>query len=405
MRRPALVALVVLLLFGLILFLNRTPPEPDRPEPETTAASSASTEPTPAESDPPKEKEIPLSERSDEELDAILGPLPEGMTAEQRREALRFQDAEPDVRFGCTTRNHRVRVEIKDDVAKLEVRDVAGTWGDEPTKVMTRQGMPEQTVADDCEAKQYIFQDGDTTWEVRDGGCDRPDSPPPGPWTGKLIIREEGKKPSFDDCGQSGALTRQGFTITWRPGHAEAARDDGLLVPLYSDTNTKEGEVVTSTLHTLLSIVGPYVSFAVETYRQGAEPPYELWWEVIDITQPDNPPDLRELFDNDLILQAIKQDRKLDEFGADAEAATLDAFLGRLDGGCEADTGPEMMKRFAFHNIAENTAFVALGVGAGCKSKAGSFRMVPMTLQMPDQLALEAAFASQASTLMSSLAP
>ncbi len=410
MRRPALVAVVVLVALGLLFFALRGGEEPAE-EPETTSPSVAATttdatDATEATEAPtPKEKKIPLSQRSDEELDKILGPLPEGMTYEQRREALRFQDAEPDYRFGCTTRSHRVKLEIKDDEARFAIRPAASSWADEPEKVITVTGLPEQTVAEDCDARQFVIPDGDVAWELRDGGCDRPDSPPPGPWSGKLIIRKKGEKPSFDDCGQSGSLTRQGFTISWRPGHAEAARDDGLAIPLYSDTNTTEGEVVTSTLHTLLSIVGPYVSFAVETYRQGAEPPYELWWEVIDITQPDNPPDLRELFPNELILEAIKLDRKLDPFGADQEAATLDDFLAALDGGCEADTGPDMMKRFAFHNIAENTAFVALGVGAGCKSKAGSFRMVPLTLAMPEQLALEAAFAAQAGTLMSTLAP
>ena len=313
---------------------------------------------------------------------------------------------DPDYLFGCTTRRHRVRLEVDGGIAKYSSWDAAQEWDETPSLSLT--GATESVVADDCRATSWTFTNEGITYEVRVGGCDRPDSPPPGPWTGKLVVKKGTKVLSQRDCGPSGSMTREGWSIVWRPGFAKATREStGKAMVLYSDKEeTFADGSMSREEHTLLSIVGPYVSFAVDYYAEGgAHPSYGMIWKVIDISQPENPLDLRELFGEQAVFEALKSAPAILAATTEKNPRDLDTLLGSLDGGCSTDMGPRMLLRFAFHHVSNHEASVAVGIGHGCETERGNFTIVPLTLAAPERLSLELQFASQAGSLMQMLAP
>lgn len=313
---------------------------------------------------------------------------------------------DPDYLFGCTTRKHRVRLEVDEGIAKYSSWNAAQEWEEPPSLTLT--GATEAVVADDCGATSWTFANEGTSYEVRVGGCDRLDSPPPGRWTGKLLVKEGDKVLSQRDCGPSGSMTRQGWTIAWRPGFAKASRGDtGKTLVLYSDKEeTFPDGGLSREEHTLLSVVGPYVSFAIESYTEGgAHPSYGVVWKVVDISQPQNPLSLQQLFGDQAIFEVLMNAPIIRAAATEKNPRDLETLLGSLDGGCAADMGPRMLERFAFHHVANHEVSVAIGIGHGCEAERGNFTIVPITLTAPEQLSLELQFANQANSLMQMMAP
>ncbi|MCO4772775.1 MAG: hypothetical protein KDA24_22275 [Deltaproteobacteria bacterium] len=319
---------------------------------------------------------------------------------------LKDPEEDPQEIFGCTTRRHRVRVALKDEVSSYQAWDASQDWNDTPK--LTLLDAARTTRADDCNADAWIFSNDGVSYEVRKGGCDREDSPPPGPWTGKLIVKQGDKVLSQRDCGASGSMTRSGWTIAWRPGHLSAKSDKGDDIVVFSDkeeTNAA-GEVISSESHTLLSVVGPYISYAVEWYAEGgAHPSYGIVWKVVDISQPGTPLDLRELFGSELLYEVLKEDPAIMAASQDKTAPDLESLLASLDGGCDMDMGPQMLQRFAFHHLADKIVGVAVGMSHGCEANRGAFSILPMQLPVPERLGQEIAFANEAGAMMQMLAP
>lgn len=313
-------------------------------------------------------------------------------------------DADPEEIFGCTTRKHRVRVTVRGDESTYQAWNKGQTWSEKPA--LTLVGAARTTRAEDCDAGAWIFRNQGVTYEVRRGGCDRDDSPPPGPWTGKLIVTKGDDVLSQGDCGPSGSMSRGGWTMDWRPGHMVATEDGKEPLVIYSDKEMKDGAVTSREDNTLLSSVGPYISWAVESFSEGgSQSSYEAVWKTIDVTDPDNPIDLRQLFGDEVMFEALKKDPFILAAATEKNAADLDTLLGSLDGGCNADMGPKMLERFAFHHLADKVVGVVVGMGHGCASHRGNFTIIPLELEAPPRLLQELQFAHQVGSMMNSLAP
>jgi|GEM_PF-6907596 len=377
------------LLFASALLVSCGPPAP-APTPSATPASPVAA-PAP---EPATPAEPSLAEQlKDAELTLPDSTPPPGYH-------------EPEYLFGCTTRKHRVQVAIDEGVSSYKGWKASQTWDETPQLVLG--DAVESVVADDCNAKALTFTNEGYSYEVRDGGCDRNDSPPPGPWTGKLIVRKGDTVISQDDCGPSGSMSRQGWTIGWRPGYADAVREDTKArTVIYQDTEErKDGEVVASEMHTLLSVVGPYISYAVEYYGEGgAHPTYGVLWKVVDISMPGRSLDLRELFGEAEVLQAMLESPPVMAAAKEKQPMDVASLIESMDGGCTADFGPRMLERFAFHHTANMEVFVAVGVSHGCEAERGTFTILPLQLTMQGPLVTEVAFANEAGAMMQVLAP
>jgi hypothetical protein len=277
------------LLAVLLAACGTSDPKPAA-EPSSVATAAAAAAPPPASEPTPSAEELKQA-LAEAEL-TMPTPSPD----------------EPEYIFGCTTRAHRARVSVKDGVATYEGRKASQAWETEPE--LTLVGATERTASEDCDARSWTFANEGHTYEVRDGGCDRADSPPPGPWTGKLVIKKGDKVVASDDCGPSGGIARQGWTMRWRPGYMEAQKDGEAPVVIYSDRAERgPGGTVSEEQQTLLSVVGPYISYATQYHATGgAHPSYGVTWTVVDVSMPGRPLDLRELFGAEAVFEQLKRD-------------------------------------------------------------------------------------------------
>jgi hypothetical protein len=317
--------------------------------------------------------------------------------------------ARADAGFVCHTTKHRVQV----DASQTEVRYrswKAGAPADAAPDLEIGGGSSSTEGSGACRLVTWTFASGGATFEVQQGGCGDPDdtaeaAPGDGTWTGRLRVMRGDAILSNRRCGATAAApsaqvpptvraTTEGdhgtsrygsWRIEWGPGRATATGDQGVRVVLYKDSEETDGDFHTKLTHRILSVVGPYVSYAVEFYTDGgAHPTYGTIWKVADVRDPGREVDLRELVGAAPIHRAMKADKKLQRALRGGNPADLTALLATLDGGCTMALGPTMTKAFAFHHLVGDQVAVRLGIGHGCEVERGTFTEIELLVPIGD---------------------
>ncbi len=174
----------------------------------------------------------------------------------------------------------------------------------------------------------------------------------------------------------------------------------------FSPTSATSGEIPEgeTTSYSMLSIVGPVVSYSTEWYAEGgAHPSYGTTFQAIDIGTG-KPVSLLSYFSEEEILHAFLADSILRKTLQENRIVhSLKDFFASADGGCEMYISEDMLSHFAFHHTKNNQVAVRIGLSHGCEVNRGNFTQIGFYLKIPSALVQPLREAQKSRTMMGSL--
>ena len=166
----------------------------------------------------------------------------------------------------------------------------------------------------------------------------------------------------------------------------------------------EQSKFTQKTFNTMLSVVGPYVSFKQDYYYDGgAHPSYGTFFETYSV-DADTCIRLQDLFEEKKIIKALVRDTFIQKyFISDHTPSTLDQLFSNLDGACDYYFSLESLSHFAFHHIDRNHVAVRIGISYGCEVMRGNFSQLEIHLPIPKKLRKLFKKANKNHTLMKDL--
>ncbi len=208
---------------------------------------------------------------------------------------------------------------------------------------------------------------------------------------------------------QTISTVNYGWDIVWNGDFATATLvETGREIELYRDEKVETETEFYERNATMLSVVGPIVSWTQNWYSEGgAHPSYGTVYRTLDLSKidPHAPAsgraarpeaNLAALFGEKPVFRALLRDpavrAALDgEFtGKKAlEPKTLDELLDSADGGCQSRMGNALVTDFGFsYRLAGRIAVVQIGLSHGCEVNRGAFTLLtPLYFPIPEALA------------------
>ncbi len=307
--------------------------------------------------------------------------------------------------YTCHTVRHRIEVAAAGDGAATYRTWSAGADAGTQPELALDDGSLRVEGSGPCRKSVWTFATDDARYVLEQGGCGDPDdtaepAPGGGEGTGRLQVFRGEELLSNRRCGAvaapapaaapaptyaavegaTGTSRYDVWTISWDETKARAVGSQGTSVRIFEPTPGVTNRV--------LSVVGPYVS--VEREADGVKA-----WSVTDVRAAGEAVDLRDVFSDAAIYNALRMDKRLDRALRGKEAADLVGFLAALDGGCTMSLSPEMTRAFAFHGLEGNVVTVRIGVPHGCEIERGTFTefdlRLPIGALMPMLIPADAA--------------
>jgi hypothetical protein len=186
------------------------------------------------------------------------------------------------------------------------------------------------------------------------------------------------------------AGTRQ---VRWNNLYAESVRYNYIIRLIFEDrltiTATGRGHYSYSQVdYTLLSVVGPVVSYAVESSSDaGAHPTDHESYVAVNLdTERLEPAKITLLFEAQDVIAALKRNGVLSELSSSDERESLQGYLRSLPGN-RCENFYSMASHFAVGDIHESSATVVFGPedrGGYCHGPSGYF---PVEVPIPNRSA------------------
>jgi uncharacterized protein YecT (DUF1311 family) len=205
------------------------------------------------------------------------------------------------------------------------------------------------------------------------------------------------------------STVNHGWDIVWNDVFATATHvESGGEIELYRDESSDTDGDRYKNDYTMLSVVGPVVSWSFDWYGEGgAHPTYGTLYRAFDLSKidPEAPvlsisrklvANLADLFGEksvfrELMLDPVVQAALNGEFtGKKApEPKTLDELLDSADGGCQSRMGDALVTDFGFsYRLDGRIAVVQIGLSHGCEVNRGAFTLLtPLYFPIPEALA------------------
>ena len=134
---------------------------------------------------------------------------------------------------------------------------------------------------------------------------------------------------------ESREVLHQSVLIQWDERSLRLSNDTATTT-LYDleETNNERGNIIEHRSGTVLSVVGPWLSYSTEWYSGGgAHPSYGSSWQVIDVVKGPAPIELNSLFPEAELLSALRQNPTIQQAIVGEPGPTLAELLASLDGG------------------------------------------------------------------------
>ena len=168
--------------------------------------------------------------------------------------------------------------------------------------------------------------------------------------------------------------------------------NSGKAKQIYRDFNTfkpdpEPGEGGVTQSYTLLSLVGPIVSYTTDWYGEGgAHPSYGTSYSTYDL-RSGKPASLLDYYSADTLLQVFLKDTVLKKAVREpAKIKNLNQFFEEVEGGCEMYIDKDMLEHFAFHHVKGNNVAIRIGLSHGCEAMRGHFTEIGIYLPVPKAL-------------------
>jgi hypothetical protein len=200
-----------------------------------------------------------------------------------------------------------------------------------------------------------------------------------------------------------------GFAITWSETDIWASKPETPTNKIFSEHRISLKETAGMTRNPassnycayvsqmkLLSVVGPYLSIRKEIYndcRGAAHPQLFSIFETVNLTAPEKPVSLTQLFPQKEVLDALLQDRVVKKtlgFMRPEEAPkSLAELTRRLEeqsmeqGICEYRFTPDFLTHFTFHHLEENKVAVRISLPYGYEVCRGMLTELGILLPIP----------------------
>jgi hypothetical protein len=283
--------------------------------------------------------------------------------------------------FTCVTEKHRAVIVDVGGKATYRSWSVDADPATTPDmEVMT--GSVSSWGSGPCRVASWTYPVGDVTFTVQQGGCDNPDAPAAGPWSGALIVKRGETELSNRKCGPHGRSKFNAHTVVWRPGKAWV--EGPVPQTIYEDRTEEIDGAASEDSFTMLSVTGPIVAFDHSWYGEGgAHPSYGIRRKTVDITAPGMDVNLIGLFDRRALRDALVAHPALSQQFGDVPPAEVEDVIAALDGGCEMDLGKGLTKEFSIGAMTDTTVAVQLGVSHGCEVARGTFTTLDLVLPRP----------------------
>ena len=168
----------------------------------------------------------------------------------------------------------------------------------------------------------------------------------------------------------------------------------------------KQDKFTQKTLNTMLSVVGPYVSYQTDYYFEGgAHPSYGTFFETYNI-ESDTSIALQDLFNEEDLLKALLKDTFIQKYlMSDVKPDSIESLFEHFEGDCDYDFSLDNLTRFSFHHIKDDKVAVRIGISYGCEVMRGNFAQIGIYLPITKKLKKLLKKASKKKTLMKDLSP
>ena len=135
----------------------------------------------------------------------------------------------------------------------------------------------------------------------------------------------------------------------------------------------------------MLSVVGPYISFKHDYYYEGgAHPAYGIEFNTYNI-ETESEVSLLDIFKEDDILNALLNDKFIQQFLSKKDPKNLDELFNNLFIS-DYSIGKHILNQFSFHHIKEDKIAIRIGITHSNEMARGTFAQVGIYLPIPKDL-------------------
>ena len=205
-----------------------------------------------------------------------------------------------------------------------------------------------------------------------------------------FFIRDSFSQGVFSDSLFNHKINYKNWEVLWND--SVAVRKDLNTIQIdtiYFNISEYDASDTTSSLpyfyeesNQMLSIVGPYLSYAVGYNGSGgAHPIYGSYYATYNI-ETKNEISLDEIFNSKDIYEALLKDSIIIKYLIKYNPSNLGDLIQSLDGECEVRF-TDILYDFSFVNIIQDKVLVEFGLTHGCEVLRGNFTVIQILLPMP----------------------
>ncbi len=150
----------------------------------------------------------------------------------------------------------------------------------------------------------------------------------------------------------------------------------------YDDSDTNSFPYYYKKWNQMLSIVGPYLSYAVGYNGSGGvHPIYGSYYVTYNI-ETKKEISLDEIFNSKDIYEALLKDSTINKYLTNKNPSSLEDLVNNLDGKCEVNFS-NILNCFSFIDINDEKVLVEFGLTHGCEVLRGNFTVIQILLPIP----------------------
>ena len=166
----------------------------------------------------------------------------------------------------------------------------------------------------------------------------------------------------------------------------------------YSNIDSIDDLYISKENSYMLSIVGPYISYAYEFYIDGgAHPSYGKYYLSYNI-ETKKRFNLSDFFSDEEVYLALIKNEFILNYVKPNKAANLEQLLGGffMNAGCDYSLD---LSSFSFGKTENNQVTIFIGVAYGCEASRGNFELISVQLKIPEKLKQPLEISSEAHLL------
>jgi hypothetical protein len=199
-----------------------------------------------------------------------------------------------------------------------------------------------------------------------------------------LIVSNDKKQINdtiFHDLDEDYYLTPEGLKVTLIQIEELKSTDP----KLFSDINSSGQHYKSMENSSILSIVGPYISYSYEYYSEGgAHPSYGIGFTTYNIETKKNF-SLLDFFSEEELYKVLINNEFILNYVNPTNATNLRQLRGEFFMNVEAKYSLDFYS-FSFGEVKEDYVIINMGISHDAEVYRGNFEMISLQLTIPDQL-------------------